>query len=88
MKLESEENNEWSKRKEALSKERLHRFAPYWRENLDNSVHQERHSMVQMILVEKREKTLRMWRQESIKDLNRSLRLSNRVGRVHSEIND
>ena len=40
--------------------------------------------MVQMILVERGEKTLEMKREEQIKELNRSLRLSNPFGRVLS----
>ena len=77
---------EWYERTKALSTERLHNLDLYWRDNFENSVHQELHSMVQMILVKRGEKTLAMKREEQIKGLNRSLRLSNPFGRVVSGV--
>ena len=85
--LGPEDHMEWYERTKALSTERLHRLDLYWRDNFENSVHQELHSMVEMILVERGEKTLEMERQEKIQGLNRSLELSNPFGRVLSEIN-
>ena len=84
--LEPEDHMEWYERTKALSTERLHNLDLYWRDNFENSVHQELHSMVQMILVERGEKTLEMIREEQIKGLNRSLRLSNPFGRVVSGV--
>ena len=84
--LEPEDHMEWYERTKALSTERLHNLDLYWRDNIENSVHQELHSMVQMILVERGEKTLEMKRQEQIKELNRSFRLSNPFGRVVSRL--
>ena len=77
---------EWYERTKALSTERLHNLDLYWRDNFENSVHQELHSMVQMILVKRGEKTLEMKRKEQIKELNRSLRLSNPFGRIFSGV--
>ena len=85
--LGPEDHMEWYERTKALSTERLHKLDLYWRDNFENSVHQELHSMVEMILVERGEKTLEIQRQETIKELNRSLRLSNPFGRLLSEIN-
>ena len=85
--LEPEDHMVWYDRTKALSTERLQRLDFYWRDNFENSVHQELHSMVEMILVERGEKTLEIQRQETIKELNRSLRLSNPFGRLLSEIN-
>ena len=82
--LGPEDYMEWYEKTKALSTERLHNLDLYWRDNFENSVHQELHSMVQMILVERGEQTLEMKRQEQIKELNRSLRLSNPFGRVVS----
>ena len=82
--LGPEDHMAWFERTKALSTERLHKLDLYWRDNFKNSVHQELHSMVQMILVERGEQTLEMKRQEQIKELNRSLRLSNHFGRVVS----
>ena len=84
--LEPEDHMEWYERTKALSTERLHNLDLYWRDNFENSVHQELHSMVQMILVERGEKTLEMKRQEQIQELNRSLSLSNPFGRVLSGV--
>ena len=82
--LDPEDHMEWYERTKALSTERLHNLDLYWRDNFENSVHQELHSMVQIILVERGEKTLEMKREEQIKELDRSLRLSNPFGRVLS----
>ena len=82
--LDPEDHMEWYERTKALSTERLHNLDLYWRDNFENSVHQELHSMVQMILVKRGEKTLEMKREEQIKELNRSLRLSNPFGRILS----
>ena len=76
----------WYERTNALSTQRLHNLDLYWRDNFENSVHEELHSMVQMILVERGEQTLEMKRQEHIKELNRSFRLSNPFGRVVSRL--
>ena len=80
--LDPEDHMEWYERTKSLSTERLHNLDLYWRDNFENSVHQELHSMVQMILVDRGEKTLEMKRHERIEELNRSLRLSNPFGRV------
>ena len=82
--LDPEDHMEWYERTKSLSTERLHNLDLYWRDNFENSVHQELHSMVQMILVERGEKTLEMKREEQVKELNRSFRLSNPFGRVLS----
>ena len=84
--LDPEDHMEWYERTKALSTERLHNLDLYWRDNFENSVHQELHSMVQMILVKRDEKTLEMKREEQIKELNRSLRLSNPFGRILSGV--
>ena len=84
--LDPEDHMEWYKRTKSLSTERLHNLDLYWRDNFENSVHQELHSMVQMILVKRGEKTLEMKREEQIKELNRSLRLSNPFGRILSGV--
>ena len=84
--LEPENHMEWYERTKALSTERLHNLDLYWRDNFENSVHQELHSMVQMILVDRGEKTLEMKRHEQIEELNRSLRLSNPFGRFVSGV--
>ena len=84
--LDPEDHMEWYERTKALSTERLHNLDLYWRDNFETSVHQELHSMVQMILVKRGEKTLEMKREEQIKELNRSLRLSNPFGRILSGV--
>ena len=84
--LDPEDHMEWYERTKTLSTERLHNLDLYWRDNFENSVHQELHSMVQMILVDRGEKTLEMKRQEQIEELNRSRRLSNPFGRFVSGV--
>ena len=84
--LDPENHMEWYERTKTLSTERLHNLDLYWRDNSENSVHQELHSMVQMILVDRGEKTLEMKRHEQIEELNRSLRLSNPFGRFVSGV--
>ena len=84
--LDPEDHMVWYERTKALSTERLHKLDLYWRDNFENSVHQELHSMVEMILSERGEKTLEMKRQEQIKHLNQSFKLSNPFGRVYSAV--
>ena len=84
--LDPEDHMEWYERTKTLSTERLHNLDLYWRDNFENSVHQELHSMVKMILVDRGEKTLEMKREEQIEELNRSLRLSNPFGRFVSGV--
>ena len=84
--LDPEDHMEWYERTKSLSTERLHNLDLYWRDNFENSVHQELHSMVQMILVDRGEKTLEMKRHERIEELDRSLRLSNPFGRFVSGV--
>ena len=74
--LDPEDHMEWYERTKSLSTERLHNLDLYWRDNFENSVHLELHSMVQIILVDRGEKTLEMKRHEQIEQLNRSLILT------------
>ena len=80
--LEPQDHMVWYERTKSLSTEQLHKLDRYWRDNFENSVHQELHSMVEMILKERGEKTLEMKRQEQIAELNKSLRMSTPHGRV------
>ena len=84
--LGPEDHMEWYERTKALSTERLHKLDLYWRDNFENSVHQEMHSMVEFVLKERGEKTLEMKRQEQINELNKSLKVSNPVGRIISDV--
>ena len=69
-----------------LSTEKLHNLDHYWKENVENTVQEQLHSIVEVVLKERGEKTLEMKRQEQIKELNKSLKVSNPFGRVVSGV--
>ncbi len=79
--LGPEDHENWFQITKRLSTERLHNLDHYWRDNSETSVDQELHSFVEMVLIERGEKTLELYRQEQIKELNKSLRVSNSIGR-------
>ena len=80
--LEPEDFEEWFERTQSLPTENLHRLDLYWRDNFETSVDQELHSIVETVLAERGETTLSMQRQENIKKLNKSMRVSNAFGRI------
>ena len=80
--LDFDEHQKWFEITKLLTTERLHYLDRYWRDNFQTSVDQEMHSMVEFVLKERGETTLEMKRQEQIKELNKSLKVSNTVGRV------
>ena len=69
-----------------LSTEKLHKLDRYWKENVENTVEEQLHSIVEVVLRERGEKTLEMKRQEQIKELNKSLKVSNPFGRFVSGV--
>ncbi len=69
-----------------LPTEKLHNLDRYWKENVENTVQEQLHSIVEVVLRERGEKTLEMKRQEQIKELNKSLKVSNPFGRVVSGV--
>lgn len=69
-----------------LSTEKLHKLDRYWKENVENTVEEQLHSIVEVVLRERGEKTLEMKREEQIKELNKSLKVSNPVGRIISDV--
>ena len=80
--LEPEDHMAWYERTKSLTTEQLHKLDRYWLDHFENSLHQQLHSIVEMILKERGEKTLGMKREEQIEKLNKSLRISNRLGRA------
>jgi len=84
--LDFDDHQKWFEITKNLSTERLHNLDIYWRDNFQTSVDQEMHSMVEFVLKERGEKTLEMKRQEQINELNKSLKVSNPVGRIISDV--
>ena len=80
--LEPEDHMVWYERTKSLTTAQLHKLDRYWLDHFENSLHQQLHSIVEMILKERGEKTLGMKREEQIEKLNKSLRISNRLGRA------
>ena len=70
----------------SLSTEKLHKLDRYWKENVENTAEEQLHSIVEVVLRERGEKTLEMKREEQIKELNKSLKVSNPVGRIISDV--
>ncbi len=70
----------------SLSTEKLHKLDRYWKDNVENTAEEQLHSIVEVVLRERGEKTLEMKRQEQIKELKKSLKVSNPVGRFVSGV--
>ena len=70
----------------SLSTEKLHKLDRYWKDNVENTAEEQLHSIVEVVLRERGEKTLEMKRQEHIKELKKSLKVSNPVGRFVSVV--
>ena len=83
--LDPEDHILWLKRTERLSTQKLHELDLYWREHSENTVDEQLHRMVEMVLKYRGEKTLQQLRQAKINTLNKCLSISHPLGRLLSK---
>tara|TARA_B100001029_G_C15014241_1_gene426262 strand:+ start:885 stop:1196 length:312 start_codon:yes stop_codon:yes gene_type:complete len=69
-----------------FSTKKLHDLDEYWSNNSSHPIHQQIHEIIESLLIKRGEKTLKQERLYLIKKLERSLSLSNPMGRFSANI--
>tara|TARA_B100000965_G_C19104711_1_gene546425 strand:- start:166 stop:477 length:312 start_codon:yes stop_codon:yes gene_type:complete len=69
-----------------FSTPKLHALDEYWSNNSSHPIHQQIHEMIEFILIQRGEKTLRQKRLYLIKKLERSFLISNPMGRLSANL--
>ena len=69
-----------------FSNSKLHALDEYWSQNSSHPTHQEIHEMIEIILIQRGEKTLKNKRLHHIKNLEKSFLISNPMGRLSANI--
>ena len=73
-------------RAECFSNSKLHALDKYWSYNNSHPMHQQIHEIIENILIKRGEKTLRQSRLELVISFERSLSISNPMGRLSAKI--
>ncbi len=71
----------WLERTNSLSTRQLHKLDIYWSDNIETSIDEQLHSMVQMALAERGAKSVKSKRWQDIEKLKKCLQISNPFGR-------
>ena len=69
-----------------FSTPKLHALDEYWSNNSSHRIHHQIHEMIESLLIQRGEKTLRQERFHIIKKLERSFLISNPMGRFSAKI--
>ena len=69
-----------------FSTNKLHALDQYWSNNNSHPMHQQIHEIIENILKKRGEKTLRQSRLDLVSNLERSLSISNPMGRLSANI--
>ena len=69
-----------------FSTSKLHALDEYWSENSSHPTHEKIHKMIESILIERGEKTLKKEKIDVIQTLEKSLMISNPMGRLSANI--
>ena len=73
-------------RAECFSNSKLHSLDQYWSDNNTHPMHQQIHEIIENILIKRGEKTLRQSRLDLVMNFERSLSISNPMGRLSANI--
>ena len=84
--LSSAESKFFIYRAECFSNSKLHSLDKYWSKNNCHPMHQQIHEIIENILVERGEKTIRQKRLDLVMNFERSLSISNPLGRLCANI--
>tara|TARA_B100000700_G_C14971096_1_gene821420 strand:+ start:659 stop:967 length:309 start_codon:yes stop_codon:yes gene_type:complete len=71
---------------ESFSNSKLHALDQYWSYNNTHFMHNQIHAVIETILINRGEKTLKQKRSDRIKSLEKSLSISNPMGRLSANI--
>ena len=69
-----------------FSTNKLHALDKYWSQNSYHATHQQIHEIIENVLIQRGEKTLKQKRLNIIKKLEKSFLLSNPMGRLSANI--
>ena len=69
-----------------FSTPKLHALDEYWSNNTSHPIHQQIHEMIESLLIQRGEKTLKQERLYLIRKLERSFLISNPMGRFSAKI--
>ena len=69
-----------------LTTSKLHALDEYWSKNSSHPTHQKIHEMIENILIQRGEKTLKEERINLLKSLEKSFQISNPMGRLSANI--
>ena len=84
--LSSADSIFFKNRAECFSNSKLHALDQYWSINNSHPMHQQIHEIIENILNTRGEKTIRQSRLELIMNFERSLSISNPMGRLSANI--
>ena len=84
--LSSSDSQFFNNRAECFSNSKLHALDKYWSDNNSHPMHQQIHEIIENILNKRGEKTLRQKRFELVMNFERSLSISNPMGRLSANI--
>ena len=86
MYLSSSESIFFRNRAECFSNSKLHALDKYWSMNNSHPMHEQIHEIIENILNSRGEKSIRQSRSDLIKNFERSLSISNPMGRLSASI--
>ena len=69
-----------------FSTSKLHALDEYWSNNSSHPTHQQIHEMIESVLIQRGEKTLRQERLNLLNNLEKSFLISNPMGRLSANI--
>ena len=73
-------------RAECFSNSKLHSLDQYWSKNISHPMHKQIHEIIENILIKRGEKTIRQKNFDLIMNFERSLSISNPLGRLSANI--
>tara|TARA_Y100001968_G_scaffold306986_1_gene324342 strand:+ start:309 stop:617 length:309 start_codon:yes stop_codon:yes gene_type:complete len=86
MYLSSADSKFFIYRAECFSNSKLHSLDKYWSKNNTHPMHQQIHEIIESILIKRGEKTIRQKRLDLVMNFERSLSISNPLGRLCANI--
>tara|TARA_Y100001968_G_scaffold254461_1_gene240361 strand:- start:618 stop:941 length:324 start_codon:yes stop_codon:yes gene_type:complete len=86
MLLSSTDSKFFYNRAECFSNSKLHALDQYWSDNISHPMHLQIHQIIEYILTKRGEKTIKQKRYQLINNFERSLAISNPMGRISANL--
>ena len=84
--LSPKDSDLFYKKVEFFSTRKLHALDEYWSKNSSHPTHEQIHKMIESVLIERGEKTLKQEKINLINNLEKSFLISNPMGRLSANI--